>query len=101
MIHDLLDLPASHHRDMDESPESARVRVVLLDRDDLPMARGSAMLPLSLGVGMFWPDCPMPPSARLVSVKCFSLPGGEKLHLKSVKLCDGQPPHYEFRMALG
>jgi hypothetical protein len=101
MINDVLDLPASHHRELDEIPLTSRVRVVLLDQDDLPLARGSAVLPLSLGIGVFWPDCPMPPSAKLVSVKCLALPGGEQLHLKSLTLREGQPPHYAFRMALG
>jgi hypothetical protein len=101
MKNELLDLPVSGHSAPYGIPDASRVRVVLLDRDNLPMAQGSAVLPLSLGIGVFWPDCPMPPSARLLSVNCLALPGGEILHLKSMTLRDGHPPHYEFRMALG
>ena len=101
MKNELLDLPMTGQSAPQDVPEGSRVRVVLLDQDNLPMAHGSAVLPLSLGVGVFWPDSPMPPSARLLSAKCFALPGGELLHLKSMTLCEGQPPHYDFRMALG
>lgn len=101
MKNELLDLPDSGQAELYTVSEHSRVRVTLLDQDNLPMAQGSAVLPLSLGVGMFWPDCPMPPSARLLGVKCLALPGGEQLDLKSMTLCDGHPPHYEFRMALG
>ena len=101
MKNEVLDLPTSSQKPSGEIPTTSRVRVELLDQDNLPLARGSAVLPLSLGVGVFWPDCPMPPSAQLASVKCFALPGGEQLDLRSLTLCDGSPPHYEFRVALG
>lgn len=101
MKNELFDLPVSGQSGPYGVLEPSRVRVVLLDRDNLPMAHGSAVLPLSLGVGIFWPDCPLPSSTRLLAVKCLALPGGELLHLKSMTLRDGQPPHYDFRMALG
>jgi hypothetical protein len=101
MKNELLDLPITGQSTAQGNPEGSRVRAVLLDRDNLPIAQGSAVLPLSLGVGVFWPDSPMPPSARLLSVKCLALPGGELLHLKSMTLREGQPPHYDFVMALG
>ncbi len=106
---ELLERPVSGQTDPPVSRQSnsygiatvSRVRVVLLDQDNLPMARGSAVLPLAFGVGIFWPDCPMPPFASLLTIKCFALPGGEMMLLKSLTLRRGYPPQYEFRMALG
>ncbi len=89
-------LPESYQRILDETPEPLKVHVVLLDRDDLPLARGTAILPLLLGVGVFWPSCPMPAPDRLASAKCFVRPGGEILKLKNLVLCPGNPPHYRF-----
>ncbi len=101
MKNQLLEKPVSTTSVAPRFSEGSRVRVVLLDQDNLPMAQGSAVLPLLLGVGIFWPDCPMPASARLLSVKCFALPGGELLHLKSITQHDSDPPRYDFRMAFG
>lgn len=83
----------------DQAPEPYKIHVTLLDEDDLPLARGTATLPLLLGVGVFWPSCPMPPSSQLASAKCFVLPTGETLRLKSMSLCAGTPPHYSFRVS--
>lgn len=88
--------PDSYHPILDETPEPLKVHVVLLDRDNLPLARGTAILPLLLGVGVFWPNCPMPSAERLASAKCFARPGGEILKLKNLALCPGNPPHYRF-----
>ncbi len=101
MKNQLLERPVTRRSVPQRHTEGSRVRVVLLDQDNLPVAQGSAVLPLSLGVGIFWPDCPMPSSARLLLVKCFALPGGELLLLKSMTQRDGDPPRYDFRMALG
>ncbi|MES2475277.1 MAG: hypothetical protein V4640_05825 [Verrucomicrobiota bacterium] len=96
MKYDILELAESHHSNLDDVTGAPRVRVVLLDHDNLAMAHGSAVLPLSLGVGLFWPDNALPAFARLTSAKCFALPGGELLHLKSISLREGLPPRYEF-----
>ncbi len=96
MINDIFQLPDSHHQALDEIPEPRRVRVILLDRDNLPLARGSAVMPLLLGVGVFWPDCPMPSSGKLCTAKCFTLPSGETLNLSALTLCEGAPPRYDF-----
>ena len=88
--------PDSKQQILDHPPEPLKVKVVLLDQDNLPLARGTAILPLLLGVGMFWPSCPMPPADRLVDAKCFIRPGGETLKLKNLSLCPGNPPHYRF-----
>lgn len=89
-------IPASHMKVLDETPEPSKIKVTLMDRDDLPMARGTATLPMLLGVGLFWPDCPMPPARQLDGVKQFKLPSGEVLKVKSMTLCTGSPPHYSF-----
>ena len=80
----------------EESPEPIKVQVSLLDRDDLPLARGTATLPLLLGIGFFWPNCPMPPASQLASAKCFALPTGEMMKIKSLQLRADCPPRYEF-----
>jgi hypothetical protein len=89
-------LPETHLQVLDSAPEPQRVQVTLLDQDNLPVARGTAVLPILLGVGIFWPNCPMPPANRLDSVKCFTLPTGETMNIKELTLCPGTPPRYEF-----
>ncbi len=101
MKSDLLDLHAPPPVRLNALCEPPRVRVVLLDQDNLQLAFGSAILPSSLGVGVFFPDCPMPTSRRLAAAKCFALPGGEQLHFKGLSLRGSQPPHYDFRASLG
>ncbi|MES2439712.1 MAG: hypothetical protein V4584_11620 [Verrucomicrobiota bacterium] len=96
MKYDVFQLPESHQQLLDETPEPQKVQVILLDADDLPLARGTAILPLLLGVGVFWPCCPMPGPNRLAAAKCFTLPTGEILKLKEMTLCSGSPPHYDF-----
>ncbi|MEX1049665.1 MAG: hypothetical protein WED15_09060 [Akkermansiaceae bacterium] len=96
MFHTFYQLPASHQQVLDDTPEPSKVEVTLLDRDNLPLARGSASLPLMLGVGVFWPDCPMPPDGQLAAAKCFRLPSGETMKVRSMTLCPGSPPHYCF-----
>ena len=96
MKYDVFPLPEAHQQALDETPEPQKVQVILLDEDRLPVARGTAILPLLLGVGVFWPSCPMPPANRLSLARCFSLPSGETLKLKEMSLCAGEPPHYDF-----
>ncbi len=68
--HDAYQLPASHQRLLDATPGPLKVHVTLLDRGDLPLAHGTAILPLLQGGGVFWPDCPMPNADRLSMAKC-------------------------------
>ena len=96
MKYDVFQLPEAHQQLLDETPEPRKVRVILMDCDGLPLASGTAVLPLLLGVGIFWPDCPMPGPGRLTTAKCFTLPSGEMLNLKTLVLCDGHPPRYDF-----
>lgn len=96
MKYDVFQLPDSHQQLLDETPELRKVRVILLDLDNLPLARGTAVLPLLLGVGVFWPDGPMPSSRLLATAKRFALSSGEILTLKEMNLCAGSPPHYDF-----
>jgi hypothetical protein len=83
-----------------QTPEPFKVQVTLLDQDNLPLAKGTATLPLLFGMGIFWPSCPMPPSQQLAYAKCFILPSGETLKLESLSLCPGSPPHYNFKVSL-
>ncbi len=96
MKYDVIDLPHAHQQMLDETPERRKVRVTLLDRDRLPLASGTAILPLMLGVGVFWPSCPMPAAKCLAKAECFALPTGETMKLKAIMLCTGCPPHYDF-----
>ncbi|RYD20978.1 MAG: hypothetical protein EOP88_13050 [Verrucomicrobiaceae bacterium] len=96
MKYDVFQLPESHQQSLDETPDPMKVQVILLDQDDLAIARGTAILPLLLGVGVFWPSCPMPGPNLLAAAKCFKLPSGEILKLKELTLCAGTPPHYDF-----
>jgi hypothetical protein len=96
MKNEVYSISESYQQILDDSPDPLKVKVFLLDQDNLPMARGMAVLPLLLGVGVFWPSCPMPDAERLAQAKCFSLPGGETLKLSSLSLCPGSPPHYRF-----
>ena len=96
MTTDVYQLPVAHQQILDDTPEPLKVNVILLDWNGLPMAHGTAILPLLLGVGVFWPDCGMPAADRLAKAKCFVLPTGEMLKLKSMALCAGKPPHYDF-----
>ena len=95
----VLQLPESPPDVLDRSPDVNKVQVTLLDCDNLPIARGSAVLPLSLSVGVFWPCCPMPCGDQLTTASCFLLPGGELLKLQALTLCPGDPPRYEFRVS--
>jgi hypothetical protein len=78
------------------SQEPYQVPVTLLDEDQLPLARGTATLPMLLDAGVFWPSCPMPASSQLANAKCFALPTGEVIKLRSLDACAGSPPHYRF-----
>ena len=98
MKSDSFQIPASHLQVLDNAPEPLRVQVTLLDHDNLPVARGAAVLPVLLGVGVFWPNSPMPPANRLYTVKCFKLPTGETMNIKSMMPGTGNPPRYEFRV---
>ncbi len=89
-------LPESLQQALEAAPEPLKVAVTLLDWDNLPLARGTAILPVLLGVGVFWPSCPMPPADRLCTAKCFTLPSGETMNVKTLTLCAGSPPKYEF-----
>lgn len=89
-------LPESTQQALDDVLEPVKIPVKLLDRDDLPLASGTATLPLLLGIGVFWPDCPMPAANQLATAKCFALPTGETMKIKTLKLCAGNPPRYEF-----
>lgn len=82
-----------------EIPDLVKVQVSLLDRDDLPLASGTATLPVLLGVGVFWPSCPMPAASQLATAKCFALPTGKMMKLHSLKLFTEDPPRYEFRVS--
>ena len=96
MHNEIYQLPESYQQLLDETPEPLKVRVILLDRQNLPLARGSAILPLLVGVGMFWPSCPMPSTDRLAEAKYFALQTGEVMMLRSMTLCAGSPAHYNF-----
>lgn len=89
-------LPDTTQQATDDVPEPVKVSVKLLDQDNLPLACGMATLPLLLGVGVFWPTCPMPAANQLATVKCFALPSGEMMKIKTLKLCAENPPCYEF-----
>ncbi len=92
-----IDSPTSVRSNLDaEISGPAKVQVCLLDQDHLPLASGTATLPLLLGMGIFWPSCPMPAASRLAAAKCFVLPSGETMNLKSMKLGVGNPPRYDF-----
>ncbi len=94
--HELPEPPQQQYLDVTHEP--SRVEVSLLDRDDLPLARGAAMLPLLLGigVGVFWPSCPMPNDDRLAKAKCLALATGETIKIRRMVLSPGSPPHYDF-----
>lgn len=83
----------------DEIPDLVKVQVRLLDRDDLPLASGTATLPVLLGVGVFWPSSPMPAASQLATAKYFALPTGEMMKLQSLKLFAEDPSRYEFRVS--
>ncbi len=92
-------LSGSHPQALDDIPEPAKVQVSLFDRDGLPLACGTATLPLLFGVGVFWPSCPMPAAGQLATARYFSLPTGAKMKIKTLKLCADNPPRYEFWMS--
>ena len=100
MKNEMFELSEAYQSVLDEIPPAQRIKVVLMDSDNLPMARGTAVLPIAAGNGLFWPDCPMPGGQRLSSAKCFTLPAGEVVKVKTLKLKAGTPPHYEFTVAL-
>lgn len=78
-----------------------KIQVTLLDCDNLPLAKGMAVLPQHRREGFFWPNCPMPSSHQLKTARCFSLPDGERLDLNGLELCDENPPRYDFHVAHG
>lgn len=98
--HDAYQLPASHQQMGDESLEPFEIHMTLLDQDDLPLAHRTAILPLLLGVGVFWPGCPMPNADRLSMAKCLFLSSGEMLKIDNLTLCRGTPSHYTFSLNL-
>jgi hypothetical protein len=85
-------LPESLHRMLDETPEPEKVAVSVLDRNNRTLATGRAVLPLLLGVGIFWPSGPLP----LTLAERLSLGSGETLKVDHFILCEGLPLHYEF-----
>jgi hypothetical protein len=99
MNHPVHELPEATQQSLEEVLEPVKVPVKLLDRDDLPLAAGIATLPLLLGEGVFWPSCPMPAENQLATAKCFSLPTGEMMKIKTMKLCADNPPRYEFSVS--
>lgn len=96
MKYDVFPLPEAYQQVLDETPEPKKVQVTLLDEDDLPLARGNAILPLLLGVGVFWPVAPLPQGNDLLSAKCLRLRNGEILKVKELSLCVTEPLHYDF-----
>lgn len=91
--------PEATQQASDDLIEPVKVPVKLLDQDDLSLACGMATLPLLLGVGTFWPTCPMPAANQLAVVKCFALPSGEMMKIKTLRLCGENPPCYEFSVS--
>jgi hypothetical protein len=96
MNYEAYELPESHQQVLDDTPEPHKIEVSLLDRDNLPIGRGTAVLPLLLGVGIFWPDSQHPPDGQMTSVKSLALTTGERLRVKTLTLCKGNPLHYKF-----
>lgn len=96
MNYEVYELPESHQQVLDDTPEPHKIEVSLLDRDNLPLGRGTAVLPLLLGVGIFWPDSQIPHDGRIATVKCLALATGERLRVKTLTLCKGYPLHYKF-----
>ena len=92
-------LPESDQLALDDVPEPAKLQVKLLDHDDLPLASGAATLPLLLGMGIFWPSCPMPAASQLSTAKCFALPTGEMMKIETLNLRADNPPRYEFKVS--
>jgi len=99
MKHEMVELSEPYQTVLEEPSRAQRIKVILMDGDNLPMARGTAVLPVAAGSGVFWPDCPMPCGQLLTSANCFTLPGGEVLKLDELKLRAGTPPHYDFTVA--
>ncbi len=77
---------------LDETPEPKKVTVSVLDEKNRPLASGKAVLPLLLGVGIFWPSSPIPET----KAQRLCLESGETLKLDNLIRCDGLPLHYEF-----
>ncbi len=96
MNYEIYELSESHQQMLDDTPDPHKVQVSLLDRKNLPISRGTAILPLLLGVGVFWPDSPTPIKGRLSSARYLVLESGEILKLKNLTLCAGSPVHYNF-----
>ncbi len=92
-------LPEVQSQPYEEIPEPVKVQVNLLDRGNLLLASGTATLPVLLGVGEFWPNGPMPAASQLATAKCFALPTGEMMNIKSLIQCADNPPRYEFRVS--
>ena len=98
MNYDVYELPDSHQQVLDNTPEPHKIEVSLLDRNNLPIGRGTAVLPLLLGVGIFWPDRQSPPETDISMIKCLALATGERLRVKNLTVCKGSPLHYKFWM---
>ncbi len=99
MIHPVYPQHQNPSQALEDIPEPAKVQVKLLDQDNLPLASGTATLPLLLGLGVFWPHCPMPAASQLATAKCFALQTGEMMRIRTLKLCADNPPRYEFRVS--
>ena len=91
-----IEFSEAHHQVLDETPEPHKVPVTLLDHNDRPLARGSAILPLLLGVGVFWPASPMPTGKQLSKAKRVTLASGESMILRTLKPCSDSSQRYDF-----
>src|SRR6478752_9472327 len=91
-----IEISEAHHQLLDETPEPHKVPVTLLDHNNRPLARGSAILPLLLGVGVFWPASPMPTGKRLANAKRVTLASGESMILRTLKPCSDSSQRYDF-----
>jgi hypothetical protein len=41
----------------------------------------------------------MPAASQLATAKCFALPTGEMMKIRTLNLCADNPPCYEFRVS--
>jgi len=86
----------AHHQVLEEIPQPHKVPVTFLDKNNQPLACGVAILPLLLGVGVFWPSSPLTASKRLALAKRVTLPSGESMSLRTLKPCSGCLHRYDF-----
>lgn len=77
---------------MDNTPELGKVTLTALDPQGRIVGSGRAVLPLLLGVGIFWPSSPLP----IGKADRLALASGETLQVEQFILCEGLPVHYEF-----